>query len=279
MKEVNFELIFIDDGSRDKTLDIIKRYANKDKKVKYLSFSRNFGKEAGMYAGFEAANGDYVVVMDVDLQDPPEVLIDMYEGVKEGYDSVCLYTTSYKKYPFVRRTLTKLWYKLMNKISIVEQKPGAREFRLMNRKMVQAILDIKEYNRFSKGLFSFVGFKTKWLEYEIPERTVGESKFPIKKLLSYSVDGITSFSGKPLKVAMYCGLFFCLCSFIAIMFIIIKTLVYGYPVQGWPSLVCIIIFVSGVQLFFLGVIGMYIYKIYSEVKGRPIYIVRERNDK
>ena len=279
MKDVDFEIIFIDDGSKDKTLDIIKKLAKKDKRIKYLSFSRNFGKEAGMYAGLEISTGDYTAIMDVDLQDPPEFLIDMYEGIKEGYDSVCLYTNNYKKYPLVRRGLSKLWYKIISKISFVEQKNGARDFRLMNRKMVEAILDTKEYNRYSKGIFSFVGFKTKWLEYEIPERKIGESKFSLKKLLSYSLDGITSFSAKPLKAAAYTGLLFCIISFVAIIVIIIKTLVFGDPVQGWPSLACILIFVSGVQLLFLGIIGTYISKIYMEVKQRPLYIIRERNDK
>ena len=277
MKYVDFEIILIDDGSEDKTLEIIKKLAKKDKRIKYLSFSRNFGKEAGMYAGLETATGDYTAILDVDLQDPPEVLIDMYKGIKEGYDSVCLYTSNYKKYPPLRRVLTKLWYKIISRIFFVEQKMGAREFRLMNKKMVKAILDTKEYNRYSKGIFSFVGFKTKRLEYEIPARKTGKTKFPLKKLLSYSVDGITSFSSKPLKLSVYLGLVFCLLSFIAILIIIIKTLLYGDPVPGWPSLACIIIFVSGVQLFFLGVIGTYISKIYLEVKQRPLYIIKEKN--
>ena len=275
MKEVDFELIFINDGSSDKTLNIIKKYSKKDKIVRYISFSRNFGKEAGMYAGFNYATGDYVAAMDVDLQDPPEKLIEMYKYIKEGYDCVGLYTKDHKDYNFIRKSLTKLWYKLIEKLSDTKQVAGARDFMLMNRKMVNAVLSMKEYNRYSKGMFNFVGFNVKWLEYTSVGRTVGESKYPLKKLIAFSIEGITSFSSKPLLISAYVGLLFCVVSFIAILVIIIKTLVFGDPVSGWPSLACILFFVAGVQLLFLGIIGIYLSKMYQEIKQRPIYIIDE----
>lgn len=280
MKEVSYEMVFIDDGSIDKTLNIIKKYAKENKRVRYISFSRNFGKEAAIYSGLDYANGDYVAVMDADLQDPPEYINKMYQILeKDDYDVVALVAKNNKDYNFIRRFFTKLWYLIIGKISSIKQTPGIRDFRLMRREVVEAILKMKEYNRYSKGLFSFVGFNTKLIEYEIPKRYKGNSKFSFRKLVSYSVDGITSFSSKPLKLSVYLGLLFCLLSIITIMVIIVKTLVYGDPVAGWPSLACIIIFVSGVQLFFLGVIGTYISKIYLEVKERPLYIIKETDKK
>lgn len=276
MNNVEFEMIFVNDGSIDNTLGILRDLAKNDKHVRYISFSKNFGKEAGMFAGLEAATGDYAAIMDADMQDPPIMLKEMYEIIKnEDYDCVALYTKSHKGYNFIRKTLTNCWYKLISKISESEEKPGARDFRLMTRKMVDSIISMKEYNRYTKGIFGFIGFDTKWLEYEAPERVGGESKFNLKKLVKYALEGIIAFSTKPLLIAAYVGLLFCFVAFIAIIVIILKTLVFGDPTSGWPSLACIIIFASGVQLFFLGVIGVYLSKIYLEVKERPIYIIKE----
>lgn len=276
MQKQSFEIIFIDDGSKDKTLSILKELSSKDKRVKYLSFSRNFGKEAGMYAGLKYSKGDYVAIMDVDLQDPPEKLIEMYEIINnENYDCVALYTKSHKGYGFLRKKLTDIWYKLIDKISDFKQMPGARDYRLMSRQMVDAIVSMPEYNRYIKGIFGYVGYNTKWLSYEAPDRVAGASKYSIRKLISYALEGIIFFSTKPLIISAYVGLLFCLISFIFIIVIIIRTLIYGNPVSGWPSMVCIILFLSGIQLLFLGIIGLYLSRVYTEVKRRPNYIVKE----
>lgn len=276
MKNVDFEFMFIDDGSQDKTLEILRDLAKVDKRVHYRSFSRNFGKEAGMLAGLEKVKGDYVTFMDVDLQDPPYMLEKMYKDIKEeDYDCIALYTKSHEGYNFIRRGLTNLWYKLITKIANSKQKPGARDFRLMTRQMVDSILSLKEYNRYMKGMFDYVGYRTKWISYEAPNRTIGTSKFGFKKLVKYAIEGITSTSTAPLTTSTFIGLFFCIISFIAILVIIIKTLIWGDPVGGWPSLACIILFVSGIQLFFLGVLGTYISKIFLEVKYRPVYFIKE----
>ena len=276
LKEVDFEYVFINDGSKDKTLSILRDLSKKDNKVRYVSFSRNFGKEAWMFAGLEATTGDYVAIMDADMQDPPEMIIEMYESIKkENYDCVALYTKSHVGYNFIRKGLTNCWYKLIDKISDSKQVPGARDFRLMKRKMVDSILSMREYNRYTKGMFGFVGFETKWIDYDAPDRVAGTSKFNLVKLIKYALEGIVAFSTKPLLISAYVGMLFCLVSFIAIIVIIVKTLAFGDPVSGWPSLACIIMFLSGIQLFFLGIIGMYISKIYLEVKGRPVYIVKE----
>lgn len=276
MKDVEFEIIFINDGSKDNTLQILRDLSKNDKRVRFISFSKNFGKEAGMFAGLEAVTGDYAAIMDADMQDPPMMLKEMYETLKnENYDCVALYTKSHKGYNFIRKFLTNCWYSLINRISDSKGKPGARDFRLMTRKMVDSIISMKEYNRYTKGIFGFVGFDTKWIEYEAPERLVGKSKFNLPKLIKYALEGIVAFSTKPLLISAYVGLLFCLIAFIAIIVIIVKTLVLGDSTTGWPSLACIIIFASGVQLFFLGVIGVYLSKIYLEVKERPIYIVKE----
>ena len=276
MKDVVFEMIFVNDGSKDKTLSILRDLSKKDKRVRYISFSRNFGKEAAMYAGLEASTGDYAAIMDADMQDPPEKLIEMYEIItNEDYDCVALYTKTHKGYNFIRKGLTNIWYKLIDKISDSKQVPGARDFRLMTRQMVDSIIEMKEYNRYTKGIFGFIGFNTKWLEYEAPERTVGTSKFNLSKLIKYALEGVVAFSTTPLIIAAYVGLLFCLIAFLTIIFIIVKTLIWGDPTSGWPSLACIVIFVSGVQLFFLGVIGIYLSKIYLEVKKRPVYIIKE----
>ena len=279
MDNVDFEYVFIDDGSHDRTIKILRDLSKKDKRVKYISFTKNYGKEAGMYAGLNNVTGDYVAIMDVDLQDPPEMLIEMYKSIKEeGYDCVALYTKSHEGYSFIRKGLTNTWYKIVNKILKSNQKPGARDFRLMTRQMVDSILSLKEYNRYIKGMFDYIGYNTKWISYSAPDRKVGTSKFNLRKLIKYAVEGIVSFSTTPLVVSAYIGMFFCLLAFIAIIFIICKTLIYGDPVAGWPSMACIIIFVSGIQLFFLGIIGTYLSKIYLEVKNRPVYLVKETSN-
>ena len=271
-----FEYIFVNDGSKDKSLDVMRELAKNDKKVRYISFSRNFGKEAGMFAGLEAALGDYVTTMDVDLQDPPYLLEEMFDTLEEGeYDCCATKSTNRKGYSFLRKTFTKWFYKIISKLSKTEMVPGARDFRLMSRKMVDAIISMKEYNRYSKGLFGFVGFNTKWIDFDIVDRQKGKSKFNFYKLFSYAIEGIVAFSTAPLVFSAFLGLIFCLISFILIIVIIIKTLVWGDPVGGWPSLVCIIFFVSGIQLFCIGIIGQYLAKTYLETKNRPIYIVKE----
>lgn len=277
MKVVDFEFLFINDGSRDKTLNILREMAKKDKRVRYISFSRNFGKEAGMWAGLENATGDFVAIMDADMQDPPSKVKEMYDILSKDkeYDCVGLYTIDHKDYSFFRKICTNIWYKLIAKISDNRQVPGVRDFRLMRRQMVDAILEMKEYNRYTKGIFSFVGFNTKWLEFKTGDRVAGTSKFNFWKLFKYALEGIVSFSTAPLVLSAIIGVIFCFIAFVTILVIIIKTLAFGDPVSGWPSLACIIIFVSGVQLFFLGVIGMYLSKTYLEVKKRPIYIVKE----
>lgn len=276
MKEQDFEFLFVNDGSKDNTLKILKELAKKDERVRFISFSRNFGKEGGMYAGLENATGDYIAIMDADMQDPPEMIKTMYKDIKEEeYDCVGLCSPNHRDYGLVRKFFTNCWYKLIGKISSTPQVPGARDFRLMKRKMVDAIVNMKEYNRYSKGIFSFVGFNTKWIEYETPERVAGTSKFSFWKLFKYALEGILAFSTAPLVIAAIIGLIFCLIAFVLVIVIIIKTLAFGDPVSGWPSLACMIMFVSGVQLFFLGVFGMYMSKLYLEVKKRPIYITSE----
>ncbi len=275
-KNVLFEFIFVNDGSRDKTLKIARDLSKKDERVRYISFSRNFGKEAAILAGLEYSVGDYVAIMDADLQDPPSLLHEMYDGIKnEGYDCVATRRVSRKGEPPIRSFFAKCYYKLINKISKTEIVDGARDYRLMSRQMVDSILELKEYNRFSKGIFSWVGYNTKWLEYKNVERVAGTTKWSFWKLFLYSLESIVAFSTVPLAVASVMGLLFFLVSVIMIIFIIVKTLTFGDPVAGWPSLVCIIFFVSGVQLFSIGVIGQYLSKLYLEVKKRPIYIIKE----
>lgn len=275
--DIKLELIFVDDGSRDKTLEVIKSKTD-DKEVKYISFSRNFGKEAAMYAGLSMASGDYVTIMDVDLQDPPSLLPEMVRLIEEeGYDCVATKSTSRNGYSFLRKTFTKWFYDIIGKMSKTEMVPGARDYRLMTRQIVEAVLSMKEYNRYSKGLFSFVGFKTKWIEFENKERVAGTTKWNFWKLFSYALDGIVGFSTAPLTMAAFIGVLFCLIAFIMIIVIIVKTLAFGDPTSGWPSLACIIFMVSGIQLLCLGVIGEYLAKMYLEVKQRPIYIIKESN--
>lgn len=275
-----FEYIFVNDGSKDKTLEEIKELRKIDNKVRYISFSRNFGKEAAMYAGLEASTGNYVTVMDADLQDPPRLLKEMYNDIKnDGYDVVATRRVTRKGEPPIRSFFARIFYKMINKMSDVEMVDGARDYRLMTRQVVDSIISLKEYNRYSKGLFSFVGFNVKWLEYENVERVAGETKWSFWQLLRYAVEGITSFSEAPLAMVAALGIAFCLIAVIAIIFIIARTLIYGDPTSGWPSMVCIIVFVSGVQLFATGVIGQYLSKTYLEVKNRPIYIIKETEKK
>ena len=279
MKKVDFEFIFVNDGSKDHTLDVARELHKKDERVRYVSFSRNFGKEAGMYAGLEAARGDYVAIMDVDLQDPPALIEEMYNTLKnEDYDCVASRRVSRKGEPPIRSFFARCYYKLINKISKTEIVDGARDFRLMTRQMVDSILELKEYNRYSKGIFSWVGYKTKWLEYENVERVAGTTKWSFWKLFLYSLESIVAFSTVPLSIAAVMGILFCLIAFILIIVIIVKTLTVGDPVAGWPSMVCIIFFVSGIQLFCLGIIGQYLAKTYLEVKNRPIYLVKETEE-
>ena len=272
------EFLFIDDGSTDKTLFLLKAYAERDERVKYISLSRNFGKEAAMYAGFCNATGDYAAVMDADMQDPPSLLPKMLEILEEGkYDSVATRRVTRKGEPKIRSFFARAFYKLMGKISDVDLVDGARDFRLMKRKMVDAVVAMGETNRFSKGIFGWIGFKTYWLEYENVQRVAGETKWSFGKLFRYSLEGIANFSDAPLQIASWSGLFFTVVSVIALLVVFIRALVFGDPVAGWPSTICIVLFVGGVQLFCLGVMGQYIAKIFRETKKRPPYIVSETN--
>ena len=274
-KEIEWELIYVDDGSKDGTAAEVKKLHEKDERVHLLSFSRNFGKEAAIYAGLNRAKGDYVVIMDSDLQDPPSLLPEMISYMEQGYDSVATRRVNRKGEPPVRSFFARMFYRLMRKISKTEIMDGARDYRMMTRQMADAILEMKEYNRFTKGIFGWVGFQTKWLEFENIERKRGETKWSFWKLLLYSIDGITAFSTVPLSFAAVMGVLFCVLAFVLIVFIVIRTLIFGDPVSGWPSLVCIISLISGVQLFCLGIVGQYLAKTYMEVKRRPIYLVKE----
>ena len=273
--DAEFGYLFINDGSKDKTINVLRELAKRDERVKYVSFSKNFGKEAAMYAGLEKSSGDYIAVMDVDLQDPPELLVQMFQDLESGeYDCVATRRVSRKGEPPIRSLFAKLFYSMINKISKTEIVDGARDYRLMTRQMVDAILEVKEYNRFSKGIFSWVGFNTKWLEYENVERRAGETKWSFWKLLKYSLDGIVAFSTVPLSIL---GLLLCFIAFVLIIVIVVKTLAFGDPVAGYPSLMCVILFVGGVQLFCMGILGKYLSKTYLETKKRPIYLVKEEN--
>lgn len=274
-KGVDMEILFVDDGSKDATLLEIKKLRKNDERVRYVSFSRNFGKEAAMYAGLEKSRGDYVVIMDVDLQDPPSMLPEMFSYLEQGYDSVATRRVSRKGEPPVRSFFARIFYRLMKKISRTEIMDGARDYRMMTRQMAEAILSMGEYNRFTKGIYGWVGFQTKWLEYENVERAKGETKWNFWKLLLYSIEGITAFSTAPLSIASVVGVLFCLIAFVMIVFIIVRKLLFGDPVSGWPSLVCIILMTSGVQFFCTGILGQYLAKTYLEVKKRPIYLAKE----
>jgi glycosyltransferase involved in cell wall biosynthesis len=276
MKE-EFEFIFVNDGSKDNTLITIKRLSKKDTRIKYIDLSRNFGKEAAMLAGLEYSKGDLVAIMDADLQDPPELLPKMVYYIKKGYDSVGTRRVTRKGEPLIRSFFARLFYKIINKMSKIEMVDGARDYRLMTRQMVNSIISLKEYNRYSKGLFSFVGYKTKWIEFENVNRVAGETKWNFFKLFLYAVEGIVGYSTLPLTLAALFGVLFCFISMLLIIFIIIRTLVWGDPVAGWPSLVCIMFMIGGIQLFCTGIIGIYLSKTYLETKKRPIYIIKESN--
>ena len=276
MPENTFEYVFVDDGSRDGTLRCMRELRKKDQRVKYVSFSRNFGKEAAIYAGLTHATGDYVAIMDADLQDPPSLLPEMYRAVtKEGYDSAATRRVTRKGEPPIRSFFARCFYRMMNRISDVELMDGARDYRLMSRQYVDALLSLQEYNRFSKGLFGWVGFRTKWIEFENVERIAGETKWSFWKLFKYSLDGIVAFSSTPLYISSVLGAGMCGVAVLAILFIIIRQLLFGGSAYGWPSMACIVILIGGLQLLCIGILGLYLSKAYLEVKNRPVFIAKE----
>lgn len=277
LEEYEIELILINDGSRDDTLRVMKRLAEMDSCVKYVSLSRNFGKEAAIYAGFEYASGDYIAVLDADLQDPPALLPQMMKEIKNGYDSVATRRVTRKGEPPIRSFFAHCFYKLINRISNLDIVDGARDYRLMTRQFKEAVLQMKEYNRFSKGIFGWIGFQTKWLEFENVERRAGETKWSFWKLFLYSIEGVIGFSVAPLAIASILGLFICCIALVFLLVILVKTLCFGDPVAGWPSMTCIILMLGGIQFFCIGILGMYLSKTYLETKERPIYICKETN--
>ena len=278
LPEYEFEYLFVNDGSSDATLAEIRQLAEKDKRVRYVSFSRNFGKESALYAGLKNATGDYVATMDADLQDPPALLPQMIAMIEAAdCDNVATRRVNRKGEPPIRSFFAKCFYKVMRHLSHIEIADGARDYRLMSRAMVDSIVSVSEYNRFSKGIFAWVGYETKWLEFENVERSAGETKWSFWKLVRYSFDGIINFSDTPIRISSYLGLLLTVLSFVAIIMEVIRALVFGDPVAGWPSLVCIITFIGGIQLFCMGIMGQYIAKTYMEVKRRPHYIVKETN--
>lgn len=275
-EELDFEILFVDDGSTDQTIQLIDKLCDTDSRIHYLSFSRNFGKESGLYAGLTKASGDYIITMDADLQDPPGLIPEMYQIVaRDGYDCAATMRETRSGEPVIRSFFAKRFYKMMNRISKTGVKDGARDFRFMNRKMVDAILSMNEYNRFSKGIFEWVGFRTKYLSYENIERVAGDTKWSFWKLFKYSIDGIVAFSTVPLAIASFGGVILCGIALIMVIFLIFRALLYGDQVTGWPSLACIIIFLGGLQLFCSGILGIYLSKTYLECKRRPIFIIRE----
>ncbi|BFL38406.1 glycosyltransferase family 2 protein [Agathobaculum sp. NSJ-28] len=279
MSGIDFEFVFIDDGSRDNTLSVLRRLAAADRRVRFVSFSRNFGKEAGMLAGLEAATGDYVALMDADLQDPPALLPELYRAVtEEGYDCAATRRTTRAGEPPIRSFFARLFYRLIHKISDADIVDGARDYRLMRRAVVDAILSMREYNRFSKGIFGWVGFRTKWIPFVNVERVAGETKWSFWKLFRYSLEGIVAFSTVPLALASVLGVLLCLIAFVFILVVLVKTLAFGDPVGGWPSMICVILFLGGVQLLCIGILGQYLSKTYLETKRRPIYLVRETEE-
>ena len=280
IKDYEFEYLFVNDGSKDNTLQEIQRLATADDRVRYVSFSRNFGKEAALYAGLSNADGDYIATMDADLQDPPSLLPRMLAMIEsQDCDNVATRRVNRKGEPPIRSFFARCFYKLMRRLSNIDIADGARDYRLMSRAMVDSILSVSEYNRFSKGIFAWVGYETRWLEFENVERSAGETKWSFWKLVRYSIDGIINFSNTPLQISSYLGMILTIVSFIAIIVEVIRALVFGDPVAGWPSLVCIITFIGGIELFCMGIMGQYIAKTYMEVKHRPHYIVKESNCK
>ena len=279
MAPVEFEFLFVDDGSRDGTLPLLRQLAARDARVRFLSFSRNFGKEAGMLAGLQHAKGDFVALMDADLQDPPSLLPELYHAVtQEGYDCAATRRTTRQGEPPIRSFFARQFYRLINRISDADIVDGARDYRLMRRSVVNAILSLGEYNRFSKGIFGWVGFKTKWVPYENVERVAGETKWSFWKLFRYSLEGIVGFSTVPLAMASVLGVVLCLAAAVAILLIVVKTLLFGDPVGGWPSMMCAILFLGGVQLLSIGILGQYLANTYLETKKRPVYLVRETEE-
>ena len=278
IKEVDYELLFVNDGSKDNTLTILKKISSINKNVKYISFTRNFGKEAAMLAGLQEASGDYIVIMDADLQHPVNLLPEMYNVLKnENIDCVCARRIDREGEGKLRNYLTKHFYSIINKISEIEMIDGAGDYRMMSRQMRDSIISFKEYNRYSKGLFSFVGFETKMIPYQNVKRAIGSTKWSLFSLFKYAMNGVISFSTIPLVIASICGLIFCFLAFVIAIYTAIKTTIYGNPTSGWTTLVCIILFIGGLQMFFMGIIGQYIAKIYMEVKHRPIYLIKESN--
>lgn len=274
-KGVEFEFVFVNDGSRDKTVEQVRLLHEKDERVHLVSFSRNFGKEAAIVAGFEKAKGDIVVLMDADLQDPPALLPEMYENIENGYDSVATRRVDRKGEPPIRSWFARRFYGLMRRISKTDIVDGARDYRMMTRQVVDAILSMREYNRFSKGIFGWVGFDTKWLEYENIQRAAGETKWSFWKLFLYSLDGIMAFSTVPLSIASFLGILFCVIAFVFLIFIFVRALAFGDNVAGWPSTICVITLLGGLQLLCLGIMGQYLSKLYLEVKDRPKYLIKE----
>ncbi len=278
--DAEIEYLFVDDGSTDNTLSIIKELAEQDKRVHYLSLSRNFGKEAALYAGLQNSLGDFIVLMDVDLQDPPELLPKMLKEIREnGYDCIGTRRVTRKGEPPIRSFFARMFYRLINAVSKTEIVDGARDYQMMTRQVADAVLSIGEYNRFSKGIFGWIGFRKKWIEYENTERSAGETKWSFWKLFVYALDGIVAYSTAPLVLSSVLGLLLCLAAFAFIIVIIARTLIFGDPTQGWPSLVCIIMLLAGIQLFFIGILGQYLAKTYLETKRRPIYLLREKHTK
>ena len=276
LPNMEVEYLFVDDGSGDNTLEVLRDLNKRDAQVHYISFSRNFGKEAAIYAGLENATGDYVVIMDADLQDPPALIPEMLRIViEEGYDCVGTRRIDRKGEPVIRSWFARLFYKVINKLSKTEVVDGARDYQLMNRKVVKAVLSMGEYNRFSKGIFGWVGYKKKWLEYENVERAAGESKWSFLSLFIYALNGIIAFSTAPLVISSILGILFCVAAFIFIVVIVVRTLVFGDPTAGWPSMICILLLVSGVQLLCIGILGQYVAKTYLETKRRPLYLIQE----
>lgn len=275
---IRYEILFIDDGSTDKTVSVMKECYQQDERVRYVILSRNFGKEAAIYAGLQKSKGDYVVTMDVDLQDPPELLPDMLQCIMSGeYDTVATRRVNRKGEPRIRSFFARMFYKIMNRISETEIVDGARDYRMMSRQVVDSVLEIGEYNRFTKGIYGWVGYRTKWLEFEHVERVAGETKWSFWKLCRYAIDGITAYSTVPLAFATFMGILISFAAVLAIAFIIVRKLLFGDPTSGWPSMVCIILFLGGIQLFAIGIIGQYLAKTYLETKKRPIYIAREES--
>ena len=276
-RNTSLKVLFIDDGSTDGTVAAVRALNEKDERVHLISFSRNFGKEAAMYAGLKAADSDYAVIMDADLQDPPSLLEEMFTYLDEGYDSVATRRVNRKGEPPIRSFFARRFYKLMRKLSDTEIMDGARDYRLMTKQFVDSVLSMTEYNRFSKGIFGWVGFKTKWIDFENVDRSAGKTKWSFWGLVKYSLEGITAFSTKPLVISSLIGIFFCFLAFVMIIFIVVRRLVFGDPVAGWASLITVMIFLAGVQFFCTGILGQYIAKAYLEVKNRPLYLRDEKN--